>query len=81
MLVGLPFVIVGIGFMFGRIWALGCMIPLLIVPALLFADSLLLGAWCGNHALFWLSVGALSIVAYTGAFALLSFCKFGFNYV
>ena len=81
MAAGLPFIIVGIGFMRGRPWARGCMLPLMIVAGLFWADMLLLGASSGNGILFWLSIGGLSAVGYTGAFALLSFCKFCHNYV
>ena len=79
--VGIPFIVVGVGFVRGRVWARGGMLPLMLFAGLVSFDGFLCGGFNNNLELVWLSVAGLAVVAYTGVFALFSVCKACREYV
>ena len=79
--VGIPYIVVGCGFTQSRVWARWCMLPLMLVAALIWLDMLLCGACTGNRLLVWLSVAALIVILYTALFDLFSLCKACSEYV
>lgn len=72
-MLGFLLVAAGSGLAFRRVWARWCMFPLLAVSALVCADGVLCGGWCGNHLLLHWSLVGLGVAGYTASFIAVSF--------
>ena len=71
-LVGTPYLIVGIGFVMAQVWARMLMLVLLVIAALFFAYLLLMAGFLINHSLIWFATTALGFTAYSAVFILVS---------
>ena len=71
-LVGLLYLITGLGFAFLRARARRAMTILMVLAGLVFGDWILAGLMLGNRSLLWLALGGFGATAYTMVFILRS---------
>ena len=71
-LLGLVFIIAGVGFALVRDWARSVMAVLSVVGGLYFADMILMAGWVGNRPLLHWMLAAFGLAGYTATFILIS---------
>ena len=71
-LLGSPYVVVGVGFLRVRTWARRALWVLMVAAGLLFADWVLAGLMLGNRSLLWLGLAGFGFTIYSAAFVLWS---------
>jgi len=69
-LIGAPYMFVGIAFAKGRTWASVVMAILMAIAGLVFAQGMLMAACLGHPILFWWTLAGFCCAAYTGGFML-----------